>query len=165
MAEEYKLIKGFQDYSVSNLGNVRNDKTGKVFKQSNTLGYKRVKLQDKKSYKVHILVAHAFILNPDNKRFVDHIDNDRANNKVSNLRWATSGENGCNLSIGIRNTSGFKGIHWNDKRQNWKAQIDYKGKRMHLGYFKDKEDAIKIRQLKANELFGEFVNKSEKIIN
>ena len=163
--EEFRKIKGHENYSVSNFGNVRNDKTGKIFKQSNTLGYKRVKLQDKKTYKVHILVAHAFILNPDNKRFVDHIDNDRANNKVSNLRWATSGENQQNTPITKRNTSGIKGLSWNKRRKHWHVRIHHEGKNYHLGYFTEIEEAKRVRQLKANELFGEFTNECEKIVN
>jgi hypothetical protein len=163
--EEYRKIKGFENYSVSNLGNVRNDKTGKIFQQSYIKGYKRVHFDDKKSYKVHRLVAESFIPNSNNKPSVDHIDNNKANNRVENLRWASCDENVFNSSIGKHNTSGIKGVHWNIKQHKWKAQINYNGQRIHLGCFENKEDAITARQLKANELFGKFVNKCEKIVN
>ena len=60
-------------------------------------GYKRVKVGGK-SYKVHRLVAEAFIENPEGKKTVDHIDRNRANNSLANLRWATSSEQRENSS-------------------------------------------------------------------
>ena len=57
--------------------------------------YHQVKI-NKKCYLVHRLVAETFLDNPENKPFVDHIDRDRHNNNVSNLRWVTSSENNRN---------------------------------------------------------------------
>lgn len=103
--EIWKPIVGFEDlYEVSNLGNVRSlqfhgkKRVRNMSLSSNRLGYKLVKLRDWKkgicgSYKVHRLVAIAFIPNPDNKPQVDHIDTNPSNNVVTNLRWTTSLEN------------------------------------------------------------------------
>ena len=162
--EEFRKIKDYENYSVSNLGVVRNDKKGKILKQSYRKGYKQVGF-DGKTHRVHILVAKAFIPNLENKKCVDHIDTDKANNNVSNLRWATNNENNCNTPIRNDNTSGIKGISWNKKSNKWLVQITHKGKRYNLGYFADKNEAIKVRQLKANELFGEFTHQSERIVN
>lgn len=63
-------------------------------------GYHRVKIK-RKTYKVHRLVAETFIDNPENKPTVDHIDRDKSNNNVSNLRWATSQEQRENSSAVI----------------------------------------------------------------
>ena len=164
MQEEFRKIDGYKNYSVSNLGVVRNDKKGRIFKQSNSNGYKIIKF-NKKIHRVHILVAKAFIPNPENKPFVDHIDTDRAHNNFSNLRWATNNENLCNVSISKSNTSGIKGLSWHKKANKWEVQITHKGKKYHLGLFTDKNEAIRVRQLKANELFGEFTNECEKIFN
>lgn len=60
-------------------------------------GYKFIRINGK-SYAVHRLIAQAFIPNPLNKPFVDHIDRNRSNNSTSNLRWATSKENNDNSS-------------------------------------------------------------------
>ena len=83
-------------YEVSNLGKVRNS-SGKVIKPwRQTNGYISVDLhQDgiKRSFRVHRLVAEAFIPNPESKKEVNHIDGNKDNNAVSNLEWTTHQEN------------------------------------------------------------------------
>lgn len=97
MKEEWKKIEGFPNYSISNLGRVRNDKTEYVLKPYIVGGknnqYLAVDLRTKKNVKVHRLVAMHFIPNPGNKREVNHIDGKHFNNKISNLEWVTGSEN------------------------------------------------------------------------
>lgn len=93
--EEFRTIAGYEGlYSVSNLGNVRNDLTGRILKPSlNSRDYKRVRLcknAKTKNYFIHRLVAFAFIPNPDNLPVVNHLDEDRTNNRVDNLEWCTT---------------------------------------------------------------------------
>jgi hypothetical protein len=165
MEEIYKVIKGYENYSVSNYGNVRNNKSGKILKASfDKYGYKKIDL-NRKSVTVHRLVSQAFIPNPNNKKCVDHIDNDRANNNVNNLRWVTNQENNYNRSVTNNNMSGHKGIRWYKTRNKWRAEIMHNYKQYHLGYFDKLEDAVKARQEKANELFGEYTHHSERIVN
>ena len=93
---EWKQIQGYENYEVSNEGQVRNRKTGKVLKpQKNNSGYLLVGLRKngkQKWYSVHRLVAQAFIPNPHNKPTVNHIDENKENNNVSNLEWMTYAE-------------------------------------------------------------------------
>ena len=161
--EEYKLIKDYPNYEVSNFGNVRNIKTGQVLKKCvNKCGYHIVCLKCR-SRVVHRLVALTFLDNPDNKLQVDHIDNNKQNNHVQNLRWCTNAENQRNVSISKNNTSGIKGISWDKRSNKWLVEIRYNYKGIHIGRFSNLEDAKQARINKANELFGEFTNKREKI--
>lgn len=96
--EVWKKIKGFERYEVSNLGRVRSRTKGKplVMKQlTHYKGYKYIYIWNHKKCKffVHRLVAITFIINPDNKPIVNHIDENKANNHILNLEWMTDGEN------------------------------------------------------------------------
>lgn len=98
--EEWKQI-GQSKYEVSTLGNVRNGfrmnvlKPRCIPKKGDYVCYEVYLDLDglgQKHYKIHQLVARAFIPNPDNKKEIDHIDRNTANNAVSNLRWSTRSE-------------------------------------------------------------------------
>jgi hypothetical protein len=98
MEEIFKDVKGYEGlYQVSNLGNIINSKNGRKIKLNITeRGYYRVNLYKEKKenhFKVHRLVAIAFIENINNKPQVNHIDGIKTNNNVSNLEWSTSSEN------------------------------------------------------------------------
>ena len=126
MVEIFKKIDGFENYSISDHGNVINDKTGRILKgNENMHGYFSVVLmKNKTSHRkfIHRLVAEAFLLNPDNKKCIDHIDNNIQNNNVTSLRFATSQENSQNAKLSSKNTSGTKGVRWNNEKNKWTAQ-------------------------------------------
>lgn len=85
------------EYTVSSIGEVKTAKTGRILKPViDARGYERVclfKTNRDKRYKVHRLVATAFIPNPDGKPQVNHKDGDKRNNCVENLEWVTNDEN------------------------------------------------------------------------
>lgn len=90
----WQVIKDFENYSVSTLGEVRNNKTGRILTPSpGVSGYLRVNLRkNKTSYSryVHRLVAEAFL---EGEGEVNHLDGNRANNAVENLEWTSHQEN------------------------------------------------------------------------
>lgn len=168
MQEEFRKIDNYQMYSVSNLGQVRNDETGKMLKQGlSPDGYKTVKLRSKDekyiSQYIHRLVAIAYIPNVLNKSEVDHINNIVNDNRAQNLRWSSHQENCFNRGIFSSNTSGSKGVSIHKKSGKWQAVISVNGKQKHLGLFINKEDAIKARAEEAVKQFGTFINKCEVI--
>ena len=75
----------------------------------------------------------------------DHIDRNEFDNRKSNLRHCIQQENSYNKSKRTDNTSGIIGVSWNKNRQKWVSYINAGGKRIPLGYFIDKEEAIKSR--------------------
>ena len=95
--ETFVKIEGFEKYEVSNLGRVRNIKSGRILKPfPNRGGYLRHKLygyDKKKNLPLHRIIATAFIDNPDEKPCVNHIDENKLNNDLSNLEWCTVKEN------------------------------------------------------------------------
>lgn len=95
--EIWKDIKGYEGlYMVSNTGRVWSCRQSREMKQSVSKGYLLIslsKLGNKYKTSVHRLVAGSFVDNPEHKKEVNHIDEDKLNNSVSNLEWCTSKEN------------------------------------------------------------------------
>ena len=97
----WKDIEGYKGhYQISNYGNVRSlKKDAFLMKGAYLKGYKIISLWKNgigKMFRVHRLVAAAFIPNPENKPCIDHIDGDKSNNHADNLRWVTYLENNNN---------------------------------------------------------------------
>jgi len=160
---EWRPIDDYENYSISSTGQVRNDTTEKILKQKlRHDGYCRVGLQKdgkvKKHY-IHRLVALAFIPLEPGKDFVDHKDGHPENNSLTNLRWCTQQENIRNASLSKVNTSGVKGVRFENGK--WRAQIMVDGKRIHLGSFETIEEAAAVRSARAQQVFGLFTNACE----
>lgn len=109
---EWRKIEGFERYSVSDTGLVRNDETGYIKKEKIARnGYSQVGMflgeGTTKWRLVHRLVAKAFIPNPENKPQVNHIDGNKQNNAVSNLEWVTSHENEVHKCYVLQKATGL----------------------------------------------------------
>jgi hypothetical protein len=122
-------------YSVSNTGEVRNDKTGRTLKQNiNTSGYATVNVHGS-TQRVHRLVAQAFIIdNPENKPSVNHLDGNKLNNNASNIEYCTPRENWEHalnvLKVPTFGSDENKALITQTQIQRW-AQKPNKG----IGYF------------------------------
>lgn len=87
---------------------------------------------------------------------IDHVDGDRANNRLSNLREATNAENQRNARRRVDNTSGAKGVTWHKQHEKWNARIFLGGAHRSLGLFADKGAAIAAYEAAASQHFKEF---------
>jgi len=87
---------------------------------------------------------------------LDHIDCNRSNNRLSNLREATRSQNTCNTKISSNNTSGIKGVMWHKRNKKWCATIMLNQKAKWLGYFDNIEEAQHAVEAARSELHGEF---------
>jgi len=124
----WRVITEYPTYEVSTDGQVRNKKTGRVLKNkmNHRLGYYQINLYNDGTHstkKIHRLVGLTFLPNPDGKLEIDHINRDKTDNRLENLRWATHSENNQNRGAFKRNTSGFKNITNDNTRDRWRIMI------------------------------------------
>ena len=152
MEEEiWKEIEGFDNYQISNLGRVKNIKFDRYVKPLvGNRGYVHVNLYKDgkmKRLSLHRLLAIAFIPNTENKPCIDHINTDRSDNRIENLRWATRKENHNNpLSI-VNHGNASRGRVVSEeqkKNQSEKMKGRFKGVR---------KSSKKIIQLTLDEIF------------
>jgi hypothetical protein len=112
--EEWKNIEGYSGYKISNQGRVFSNKLKRVIQPPQDKdGYYRIGLWNKqvvKKYRVHRLVAIAFVANPDNLSIVNHKNGNKQNNFVENLEWCTVAQNEQHSRLVLGKTTP-KGIH------------------------------------------------------
>lgn len=99
---------------------------------------------------------HRLVMKASEDDDIDHINRNKLDNRKTNLRVCSHGDNSKNRGARKNNISGFTGVHWNKKSSKWQAYIRVNGKQIHLGYFTDINDAIRTRVKAELELFGEF---------
>ena len=120
-----------------------------------TDGYLRISIGGK-DYAVHrlIFLMHYGYL----PKELDHIDNDKLNNKVENLREATRNENLYNRKTGKSNSSGIKNVSWSKMMNKWVVKIRINREKKHLGYYAD-INLAELVAIEAREKFhGNFAN-------
>jgi len=167
LEEMWRDIEGYEEnYEISNTGKIKNKKNLKILSQTlRKDGYYIVNLSKNKKqncFLVHRLLGIAFIENPLNLPCIDHINNQRNDNRISNLRWATNQENQRNKVLQKNNISGAKGVSFHKKSNKWHVLIMINKKQIYLGLYDDLEEAKAARQKKANEIFGSFTNSCER---
>ena len=113
----------------------------------------------RKTYLAHRLVAQEFIDNTENKPHVDHVDHDRQNNCVNNLRFASISENGMNRNKQQKPCSScFKGVSWHKQRKKQYANIKTNTRHKFIGLFSSEIDAAQAYNDEAERLFGAFAH-------
>lgn len=87
---------------------------------------------------------------------IDHINGDKDDNRIANLREATSSQNQRNTVKKSTNKSGYKGVCWHKRQKKWQVSIRYDGKPHHIGYFDNVLDASNAYIIASNTFHGEF---------
>ena len=105
--------------------------------------------------KIKILM-HREVLQPKHELHTDHINQDKLDNRRSNLRECTPAQNNMNRGVQKNNTSGFKGVSWHKTNKKWYARIRIDRRRKHLGCFVSKEAAAVTYNNAALIYHGEF---------
>lgn len=116
--------------------------------------------------KDELVLFHQLIFNFPTNINIDHIhgEKSRNDNRKSNLRLATTSQNGMNKKSMSNNTSGVTGVVWDKNNKKWRSQICVNQKTIFLGRYKNKEDAVKARKEAEEKYFGEWsYDNSQKI--
>ena len=109
-----------------------------------------------KQYREMILL-HRLIMNAENQNVdVDHIKHNLYDNRKSELRIVKHADNLKNQKINVRNTSGITGVSFNKRDKDWEAYITFNKNHIHLGHYKNFDDAVKARRDAEEKYFGEY---------
>lgn len=100
-------------------------------------GYRQIRI-DGEMYLAHrVIWLWAYGSFPQN--FIDHINHDKTDNRLSNLRLATNAENQQNRQASL-------GVSWCNRRNKWRARVEHNKKQIHLGYYESKDLAVEARK-------------------
>ena len=105
-----------------------------------------------------IILMQKVIMNADKKTLIDHINRDKLDNRKSNLRTATHGQNNINGKIRYDNTSGYRGVSFQKKWNKWVAMIKVNGKHIYLGGYTNPLEASRAYENASRKYFGGFTN-------
>lgn len=148
---EYNQDTGVLSWKVSP---ARRVKVGDAVGYITNEGYIGITIKSK-TYRAHRIIW-MYVYGGFPQKQIDHINGDRSDNRLCNLRLATSSDNAKNRKITSKNTSGFKGVSFRKANKKWYAQCQANGIIHHLGYFDTAETASDAYQQFAASLHGEF---------
>lgn len=135
-------------------------KVGSVAGNENSKGYVRVKVNGV-LYLAHRIIYYMSTGVDPICDEVDHADGNPRNNNPSNLRVATHGQNQQNGGVYKNNSAGYRGVYWHSQHKKYAAVIQHNKKRVHIGLYKNKEDAATAYNDAAKSMFGKFARLNE----
>ena len=154
-------IPGYERYEICKEGLVYDTLKERFISICDKDGYKVFNINiggnKRKLLRISRTLAQVFILNPDNRKCVDHINRDRSDDRIENLRWVTVSQNAMNQSIQSNNKSSqYKGVTFNKLNKKWQSYIKYNRKSIHIGLFTSEIEAAEAYDKRAIELFGKY---------
>jgi hypothetical protein len=143
--ENFQDINDFSNYMINENGEIYSKIRNKLLKISTDKKYKTITLRkNNKAYtkKIHRLLGIQYLPNPNNFPCVDHINRDKLDNSLSNLRWVSYSINSKNKDSKKNSTSKFIGVRKTKNKKNpYRAETAYEGKYYNIGYYKTEEEA------------------------
>jgi hypothetical protein len=133
-------------------GKVANSICGRI----DTSGHRQITINNR-SYLAHRIAI--FIKNgswPKNQ--IDHINGNKDDNRIINLRECSASQNQQNSKKRIDNKSGVKGVSWHNGRKNWVCQLQINKKKIHVGEYKKFEDAVSAIKIAREKIHKEYAN-------
>ena len=113
--------------------------------------------------KQKMVYLHRLVANAQKGQQIDHKDMNKLNNRCSNLRVCNYSQNSSNRTLIANSRSGYKGVHWESRRNHWVARIQVNGHQFQLGSFIDKKEAASAYDLAASKYHGEFALTNAKL--
>lgn len=115
--------------------------------------------RDDNSRKTNLVYIHRLVMEIEYGSIlhveVDHINLNKLDNRVCNLRLSDRVLNNINRSVQSNNTSGYKGVYWSSQKNKWQAKVSCSPKSVHIGFFDDIEEAHAAYSKKLIEMYGE----------
>ena len=144
----YEPDTGFLRWKEGKSNMVKNSKSG----CKNASGYLIVTINSKSHRVQRVIWIYMFNHIPSGF-YIDHINGNKTDNRLCNLRLATNSQNQQNRPAPQNNTSGYRGVTWHKQASKWMARICLDNKRVSLGLFETAEEAYKAYRLKASEIY------------
>jgi hypothetical protein len=104
----------------------------------------------------HTEYLHRTILKAPEGTLCDHINGNGLDNRRANIRFATNSQNSANRKIGVRNKSGYKGVHWSSRDNKWRVQFKVNKKTKYIGLFANSHEGALAYNRAMKNYFGEF---------
>jgi len=139
--EDYEMLSKYKWYAT---------------KGANT--YYAIRHNPRNKEKQTLTLMHRFILNVPDGMVTDHIDQDGLNNQKHNLRICTRTQNNRNMKLYNSNTSGYRGVYYDNRVNKWYSHIQVNGVALHIGMYFTKEDAAMAYNDAAIKHHGDFAS-------
>lgn len=151
--EEILSLFEYKEGKLFRICNRSNTKTGQEAGWINNKGYRLISFNHKEimAHKIVFFIHKGYV-----PEYIDHVNGNRLDNRIENLREATCSENAYNQRKGARNKSGCKNVSWNKARNKWAVRIVYGNKKLKQWYIDNFELAELLAEEARNKFHGRF---------
>jgi hypothetical protein len=131
-------------------------RNGKLVGTSHSLGYLKLKIKGRTYFAHRLVFLYCYGRWPIR---LDHINRNKSDNRLENLRECSHEHNNANRGIMKNNSSGFKGVHWSRSANSWRSQVGYEV----IGHFVNKRDAAIAYDEAATRKYGDVAVTNKKL--